>query len=116
MGLQKYRADVASPPDAWGQVEWVARWMGGPTLALVRNCVTPWGRRTVYVTGEPDTWFSVPAACSYKKRRMTGYLTTKEIETPDGPVRVAEFRAHTTTLEACPSLGYGSGDPQEGER
>jgi len=115
MGLQKYRADFASPPDAWGQVEWSARWMGGPTLALVRNCVTPWGRRTVYVTGEAYTWSSLPAACYFRKKARTGYLTSREVETPDGRERVTEFRAHTETLEECPGLEHESGDPQEGQ-
>jgi hypothetical protein len=32
-------------------------------------------RRTVYVTGEPDTYFSIPAVCSVAGCRVRGYLT-----------------------------------------
>lgn len=81
MGLQKYRADSAGSTQDDGAIPWYADWMGGPSLALVRNCkcenadITP---RTVYVSGEPDTWFSIPAACKFKNKRITGYLTTRE--------------------------------------
>lgn len=92
MSLQKLRADMAGDTQSDGATPWYARWMGGPTLALVRNCrcenrpeITP---RTVYVRGEPDTWFSVPAACTYKRRTITGYLTTDDD-------RNYVFRAHT---------------------
>lgn len=81
MGLQRYRADVATPTQPNGATVWY-RWMGGPTLALIRNCpvvnstcITP---RTVYVTGEADTWFSVPAACTYKRKVVRGYITSDD--------------------------------------
>ena len=32
-------------------------------------------RRTVYVTGEPDTWFSTPAACRIQGCYVKGYVT-----------------------------------------
>lgn len=90
MGLQKYRADEAGETGLNGATPYYARWIGGPTLALVRNC--PCGNadlpaRTVYITGEPETWSSLPAACSYKGKRITGYVMTDE----NGYV----FRAHT---------------------
>jgi hypothetical protein len=81
MGLQKYRADVSDAPDANGAVAHYVRWMGGPTLSKVtacpvaRNVMPP---RTVYVTGEPDTFFSQPAACSYRGRTVRGYLTRSD--------------------------------------
>lgn len=78
MGLQKFRADKPEKPRPNGSVAWYTRWVGGPSLALVRNCDTPFGPRTVYATGEPDTWFSVPAACSFKGRTVRGYLTSNE--------------------------------------
>ena len=78
MGMQKYRADVCDPKDENGGTAWFARWMGGPSLALVRCCATPFGPRTVYVTGEPDTWFSVPAACVYRRHRISGWLERTE--------------------------------------
>jgi hypothetical protein len=94
MGLQKYRADIAGEPCANGAVPHYTRWIGGPTLALVRNCPTENRAiepRTVYVRGEPDTWFSVPAACRYKRRTVRGYLTMS-----DGSY---VFRAHDGELE-----------------
>lgn len=81
MSLQKYRADEAGPPDANGATPHYALWIGGPTLAKVtlcpsrRNIIPP---RTVYVTGEPDTWFSHPAATRYRGRTIRGYLTTQD--------------------------------------
>jgi len=79
MSLQKYRADVAGELQANGGTPYYTNWIGGPTLALVRNCkieniaLSP---RTVYVRGEPDTWFSIPAACVSKRKVITGYLTS----------------------------------------
>jgi hypothetical protein len=86
MSIQKYRADFAHPASANGAIEWFSRWMGGPTLAKVSNCPTPDGPRTVYITGEPDTYFSVPAACYVGRRYVRGYVTGTE----DGP----EFCPH----------------------
>lgn len=76
--MQKYRADKSEQmPD--GAIAWFAEWMGGPTLSKVENCrlVNVEGdmRRTVYVTGEADTYFSIPAICSLAGCRVRGYLT-----------------------------------------
>jgi hypothetical protein len=81
MGMQKYRADESRvQPD--GATLWYAKWMGGPSLAKIENCrlanLAGDMRATVYVTGEPDTWFSQPAVCSYKGCAMRGYLTNDE--------------------------------------
>jgi hypothetical protein len=85
MGLQKYRADEAGEKQSNGAQPYYTRWMGGPTLALVRNCPirnttidTGISPRTVYVRGEPDTFFSQPAACSYRGKTLRGYLTTDD--------------------------------------
>ena len=76
MGLQKYRADRAEP-QADGSIHYYADWMGGPSLAKIANCRMDGSdlRRMVYVTGEPDTWFSQPAACKVKGETVRGYLT-----------------------------------------
>jgi hypothetical protein len=65
---------------------------GGPFDCLgswskVVNCpiVGTTLRRTCYATGYADTYFSVPAVCTVRGRRIVGYLTT----TDDGP----EFHA-----------------------
>ncbi len=80
MGLQKYRADEQGPTQSDGAIPFYTRWMGGPTLALIRNCrienyavIAP---RTVYIRGEADTWFSLPAACTYRGKTVTGYVTS----------------------------------------
>lgn len=76
MGLQKYRADI-SRENADGSKSWFARWMGGDSLAKIENCrIHDFdARRMVYVTGEPDTYFSQPAACKVKGATVKGYLT-----------------------------------------
>ena len=81
MSLQKFRADKAGNKQLNGGTPFYANWMGGPTLALIRDCkienidLLP---RTVYVRGEPDTWFSIPAACVSKGKTITGYITTDD--------------------------------------
>lgn len=90
--LQKYRADYAGDVAPNGAVEWMARWMGGPTLALVRKCpvhLTVMGQkvspRTVYITGDADSFFTIPAACQVRinGRRVDvlGYVSYDD----DGP-------------------------------
>ena len=85
MGLQKYRADKAGPKQKNGGTPWYCNWMGGPTLSIIRHCritnlVCGTGKalispRTVYVRGEPDTYFTIPAACKYKGKTIYGYIT-----------------------------------------
>lgn len=78
MGLQKYRADESAAPDANGAVRWYTRWMGGPSLAKIDNCPTMAGPRTVYICGEPDTFFSQPAACRVGGRNYKGWITFED--------------------------------------
>lgn len=95
MGLQKYRADKAGKVQTDGATPWFTQWMGGPTLALIRNAPTEWGPRVVYLTGEADTFFSIPAAVTVKGHVVRGFVTTED---RDG---VAEyvFRPHTEARE-----------------
>lgn len=95
MGLQKYRADKQGEKQKNGGTVWYAQWFGGPTLALIRECkivhdmpseITP---RTVYITGEADTWFSIPAACKLKGKVLRGYVACDD----NGEYY---FRAHKT--------------------
>lgn len=78
MPLQKYRVDRETRQDDDAISGWTL-WLGGPSLARVKNCrwesLAGEPRVTAYVTGEPDTYFSQPAACSYRGRRIRGYLT-----------------------------------------
>ncbi len=76
--MQKYRADKSEQmPD--GSIAWFAVWLGGPSLSKIENCrlenLAGDMRRTVYVTGEADTWFSMPAICSLAGCRVRGYVT-----------------------------------------
>ncbi len=77
--MQKFRADRAATQSD-GAILWCAEWMGGPSLARINNCrwesLNKEPRVTVYITGEPDTFFSQPAVCSYKGRRVRGYVTS----------------------------------------
>jgi hypothetical protein len=95
MGLQKYRADTAGQKQSNGGTPYYTNWIGGPTLALVRECAIEnapfmpvYPKRTVYVRGEADTYSSIPAACLYKRKTITGYITTDD-------AREYVFRAHT---------------------
>jgi hypothetical protein len=76
--MQKYRADV-SEKQIDGAVVWSAQWMGGPSLAKIDNCrldgLVGGMRRTVYITGEADTYFSIPAVCKLAGCRVRGYVT-----------------------------------------
>jgi len=79
--MQKYRSDT-SETQADGAVVWHANWMGGPSLARIDNCrlenLQGDMRRTVYIIGEPDTFFSVPAVCKLSGCRVRGYVTTDD--------------------------------------
>ena len=79
MGLQKYRADETGLTCPNGAIPVYSRWMFGPSLALIRNCPCSDGiRRTVYIQGEPDTFFSQPAAVSIRGKRVRGFVTSSE--------------------------------------
>ena len=81
MGLQKYRADT-SMTQADGAVVWRAEWMGGPSLSKISNCRLEnlqgdW-RATVYITGDADSYFSIPAACRIRGQTVKGYVTSDD--------------------------------------
>lgn len=76
MGLQKYRADK-SEKQSDESIHWFANWIGGPSLSKIENCRIHESelRRMVYITGEPDSYFSQPAACKVKGKTVRGYIT-----------------------------------------
>lgn len=82
MGLQKCRADSSGKRYPNGGKPWFALWMGGPTLSKIEDCAVdglgPSFRRTVYITGEPDSFFSIPAACSVEGRTVKGFITSDD--------------------------------------
>ena len=73
--MLKYRADKAVKEDD-GAVIWFSEpWH---VMAKIENCrinLAGDPRGTVYITGEGDTWFSIPAVMSYLGKRMKGYVT-----------------------------------------
>ena len=77
--LQKYRADFGVVQSD-GSKRYYAKWLGGDTLSKIENCRVDGEtfRRTVYVRGEPDTYFSQPAACYAGGGVVRGYLTTDD--------------------------------------
>jgi hypothetical protein len=79
MGDQLYRADYCEPPQDDGAVVWRSRWMYGTPLAKIANCrlaqLVGDMRRTVYITGDLDTYFSIPAVCYIAGCRVRGYVT-----------------------------------------
>lgn len=81
MSLQKYRFDETGSAQTDGGIPLYVRWQGGRSLAGIRNCrsdhdVIP--PRTVYVQGEADTYYSQPAACLYRGKRLNGFITHED--------------------------------------
>ncbi len=78
MGLQVYRADKGTLQSD-GATVWHAEWDFGPSLVKITNCrlATLCGdmRRTVYIVGDPDAWFSTPAKTRLHGVTVTGYVT-----------------------------------------
>lgn len=76
--MQKYRADICQNQKDGAKV-WLAEWLGGPSMAKIENCrlenLVGNMRRTVYITGEADSYFSMPAVCKVAGRRIRGYVT-----------------------------------------
>jgi hypothetical protein len=52
----------------------------GLDFIKVKNCPIKDSniRLTVRVTGQPDTCFSIPARTTYKKKNISGFLTSNE--------------------------------------
>jgi hypothetical protein len=76
--MLKYRAD-RSEQNSDGSVCWYSEpWH---MLSKIENCRTNMSgdpRVTAFVQGEADTFFSVPAVCSYRGCRVTGYITSDD--------------------------------------
>lgn len=85
MSLNKYRMDRNGDVQPNGSQPVYTDWIGGPSLAAVRNCPI-YGReerRTVYATGEADTWFSIPAACRIAGKTQRGCLAIETVDDLD---------------------------------
>jgi len=77
--MQIFRAD-RSEPQKDGATLWFADWAyGSPQLSKIENCrldnMIGDQRATVYIQGDADTFFSIPAKCSFKGVGVRGYVT-----------------------------------------
>lgn len=78
MASLKFRVDREETNDH-GQVIGFTDWMGGSSLARIKNAVCEDGSlRTAYITDSPDTFFSVPARVNVGKRSVTGFVTVED--------------------------------------
>lgn len=81
MGLAKYRSDTCTTQEDGAKV-WCTNWIGGPSLAKIENCrlinLSGDMRATVYIQGEPDTYFSQPAKFSLFGKTVNGYITNED--------------------------------------
>jgi hypothetical protein len=78
-----------------GSVSWYAQWMGGPTLAKINKCLCADGnRRTVYITGEADSYFSIPAATRVNGKYVAGYLSSDDSEEKNLVFHATDKRRH----------------------
>lgn len=105
--MQKYHAD-RSFKQIDGATVWYSKWWR--MVARVDNCrledIEGDMRRTVYGTGEPNTYFSIPAVCRIAGVRVRGYLAADD----DGNM---VFR-HTTRRRVPCLLKHGgryTGEP-----
>ena len=74
----KYRTDRIETNENDQQTGYID-WIGGPTISKVQ-AVCPDGRtRWAYITGEPLTWFSLPAYVNNGGAgRVVGFVTTDD--------------------------------------
>ena len=73
----KYRVDRIETNEHGQQIGYTD-WIGGPTVAKVEAGCPDGRTRWAYVTGEPDTWFSLPAYVNHGRRKVRGWLGTTD--------------------------------------
>lgn len=76
--FQKFRIDGEDEPEYNGSIRCYTYWMPGKTTAAIANCpidIAGEPRRMVYLTGEADTYFTVPAVCKLFSITVKGYIT-----------------------------------------
>ena len=78
MASLKFRVDVEEENEH-GQTVGYSKWIGGPSLARVKGAVCNDNiRRTAFITGEADTFFSIPARVNIGKKSVKGWLGTED--------------------------------------
>jgi hypothetical protein len=86
----KYRTDRYETNEHGQHIGYVD-WIGGPTISKVQAACPDGLTRWAHITGEPDTWFSIPAYVNNGSRgRITGWVGTD-----DG---LWQFHPHTDQL------------------
>lgn len=74
MASLKFRVD-REEENEHGQIVGYSQWIGGPSLARVKGACLPDGSTaTAYITGEADTFFSIPARINQGKCSVKGWL------------------------------------------
>ena len=74
----KYRTDRIETTDQGQQIGYVD-WMGGPTISKVYADCPDGLRRWAHVTGEADTWSSLPAYVNNGRAgRVKGWIGSEE--------------------------------------
>jgi hypothetical protein len=74
MASLKYRVDFEETTE-FGQTLGFAKWCGGPTLSRVKEAICKDGKKRIaYVTGDPLTYFSLPARVNVGKKSIRGSL------------------------------------------
>ena len=75
--MTRYRTD-RTELNEHGQLIGYTDWIGGPSISKVQADCPDGRQRWAYVTGEPDTWFSLPAFVNNGKAKVTGWIGTDE--------------------------------------
>lgn len=70
--IDRYETNESDPEQQIGYTDWI----GGPTLANVKGAILAGTtiRRAARITGQPDTWFSIPAVISLNGEKVKGWL------------------------------------------
>jgi hypothetical protein len=78
MASLKYRVDYEVTTEN-SQTIGYTDWIGGPTIARIKGALCSDGSvRTAYVTGEPSTWFSIPARVNVGKKSYNGTIVNED--------------------------------------
>lgn len=78
--------------DVTGKARYRSGFAGSPTLvSVLAEC--PDGKvRRIYVTGEPDTWFSLPVRVTYKGKTVRGSIMVIEHDRQEPYIRFSPYR------------------------
>lgn len=75
--MARFRRDTKEVNE-FGQTLHYAIWMGGPTLSAIGGCRCADKPRMVEISGQPDTFFSIPAKVKVKGKTVSGFVMVME--------------------------------------